>query len=125
MNRIFAATVVLPTTIAVIYFGLISSDIYVSESRFVVRSAQRQTPSSTFGALLQGTGIARVTDDAYPVIDYIQSRDALAELNNKNYIRNIYGTHGDIFSRFPGIIRDNSFEELLRFYQKKYCRRPT
>ncbi|MCA7929090.1 hypothetical protein [Burkholderia cepacia] len=118
MNRIFAATVVLPTTIAVIYFGLISSDIYVSESRFVVRSAQRQTPSSTFGALLQGTGIARVTDDAYPVIDYIQSRDALAELNNKNYIRNIYGTHGDIFSRFPGIIRDNSFEELLRFYQK-------
>jgi capsular polysaccharide transport system permease protein len=84
INRLFVFTVVVPTTIAIVYFGLIASDVYVSESRFVVRSAQRQSQTSVVGALLQGTGFSRAQDDTYPVIDYIQSRDALRELNRGN-----------------------------------------
>ncbi|MCA8318263.1 hypothetical protein LGN43_28740 [Burkholderia multivorans] len=118
VNRLFVLTVLAPTFIAVTYFGLLTSDVYISESRFVVRSAQRQASPSAFGALLQGTAFSRGTDDAYPVIDYIQSRDALAELNANDYIRNAFGKHGDLFNRFPGVIQDNSFEALLRFYQK-------
>ncbi|WP_240162906.1 hypothetical protein [Paraburkholderia sp. Cy-641] len=121
VNRLFLLTVVVPTTVAVGYFGLIASDVYVSESRFVVRSPQRQTSQSGLvGALLQGTGFSRATDDTYPVIDYIQSRDALSLLNRDDYIQKVFGRHnGDIFTRFPGIDRDRSFESLWKYYQKR------
>ncbi|WP_408313563.1 hypothetical protein [Paraburkholderia aspalathi] len=117
VNRIFALTVVVPTTIAVVYFGLIASDIYVSESRFVVRSAQRQSQTSVVGALLQGTGFSRAQDDTYPVIDYIQSRDALTELNQNDYIADAYGNHGDLLSHFSRSL-DSSFEALWKYYGK-------
>ncbi|MGF6381314.1 capsular polysaccharide transport system permease protein [Paraburkholderia atlantica] len=117
VNRLFALTVVVPTTIAIAYFGLVASDVYVSESRFVVRSAQRQSQTSVVGALLQGTGFSRAQDDTYPVIDYIQSRDALKELNQNDYIADAYGNHGDFLSHFSRHI-DDSFEALWKYYGK-------
>ncbi|MEQ5843319.1 hypothetical protein N0A02_28060 [Paraburkholderia acidicola] len=117
VNRLFALCVLAPTIIAVAYFGLIASDIYVSESRFVVRSAQRQSQTSVVGALLQGTGFSRAQDDTYPVIDYIQSRDALTELNQNDYIANAYGDHGDLLSHFSRHL-DGSFEALWKYYGK-------
>lgn len=115
INRLFAATVILPTAIATLYFGLIASDVYVSESRFVVRSASRQTQTSMVSALLQGTTFGKAQDDTYSVIDYIQSRDALRELNQHNYIVDAYSRHGDFVSRFHSWI-DNSFESLWKYY---------
>ncbi|RBL67083.1 hypothetical protein C3E98_033985, partial [Pseudomonas sp. MWU13-2625] len=117
INRLFAATVVIPTTIAIVYFGAIASDVYVSESRFVVRSPQRQSQVSLVGALLQGSGFSRAQDDTYPVIDYIQSRDALAALNQHGRIADAYGNHGDILSRFHRSL-DDSFEALWKYYDK-------
>ena len=62
MNRLLLLTVVLPTLLSGIYFGLIASDIYISESRFVVRSPQRQA-STGLGALFQGAGFSRSQDN--------------------------------------------------------------
>ncbi len=117
INRLFALTVLVPTTLAVVYYGLIASDVYVSESRFVVRSPRRQNQTGVFDSLLQGTGFARAQDDTYPVIDYIQSRDALAELNKDNYVLDAYSEHGDFVSRFPRHF-DDSFEALWKYYGK-------
>lgn len=117
VNRLFAVTVIVPTTIAIIYFGLVASDVYVSESRFVVRSAQRQSQTSVVGALLQGTGFSRSQDDAYAVVDYIESRDALRELNRADYIADAYGNHGDFLSHFSRQL-DDSFEALWKYYSK-------
>ncbi|MGG2043165.1 hypothetical protein [Burkholderia gladioli] len=118
MNRLFALTVVAPTAIALIYFGAIASDVYVSESRFVVRSTQRQPQMSVVGALLQGSGFSRSQDDAYSVVDYIQSRDALRELNQGDYIANAYSEHGDFVGRFHKSL-DDSFEALWKYYRNK------
>ena len=117
INRLFTLTVVVPTAIAIAYFGLVASDVYVSESRFVVRSPQRQNQTSVVGALLQGTGFSRAQDDTSPVIDYIESRDALTELNQGGYIADAYGNHGDFVSRFHTHL-DNSFEALWKYYGK-------
>ncbi|MGT0247052.1 hypothetical protein [Burkholderia pyrrocinia] len=117
INRLFALTVLVPTTIATVYYGLVASDVYVSESRFVVRSPQRQSQTSVVGALLQGTGFSRAQDDTYPVVDYIQSRDALTELNRGNYILNAYSNRGDVISRFNTSF-DDSFEALWKYYGK-------
>jgi capsular polysaccharide transport system permease protein len=115
INRLFAATVILPTAIATLYFGLVASDVYVSESRFVVRSASRQTQTSMVSALLQGTSFGKAQDDTYSVIDYIQSRDALRELNQHDYIVDAYSQRGDFLSNFKSWL-DNSFESLWKYY---------
>ncbi len=46
------------------------------------RNPQR-APQAGLGALLLGTGFTRSQDDAYPVQDYMASRDALHELDEK------------------------------------------
>lgn len=117
INKLFSITVILPTTIGILYYGLIASDVYVSESHFIVRGAQSQNQPSLMGALLQGTGFAQIQENSYPVVDYIQSRDALRSLNKKDYILHAYSTTGDFISRFHTFY-DGSFEALWRYYAK-------
>lgn len=107
-----------PTLLAGVYYGALASDVYVSESRFVVRTPQRPVQGG-LGALLQGTVFSRSQDDTYSVHDYVRSRDALAELDQKLKIRSAY-SHPDLdfISRFPGLEWwDSSFEAFHRYYQ--------
>lgn len=118
-SPLFICTVVIPTVIATTYYGLIASDVYISESRFVVRSPERQS-QTTLGALLTNTGLSRSQDDSYTVEDYILSRDALKRLNEKVNLAGGYSAPTvDIFSRFGGFSFDKSFEALYRYYQNK------
>jgi capsular polysaccharide transport system permease protein len=118
-NGLFFASVVLPTALGGVYFGTIASDVYVSESRFLVRNPQRPQLSG-IGALLQGTGFSRAQDDTYSVHDFIRSRDALREVDEKLAFRTAYSDPGhDFLNRFPGIDPDDSFEALHRYYQKQ------
>jgi capsular polysaccharide transport system permease protein len=118
-NAIFVCTVLVPTALAVVYYGLIASDVYISEARFVVRNPQRASQSS-LGSLLQGTGFTRSQDDTYSVHDYMRSRDALRELDDKLQVRSAYSSQSvDVINRFPGLDWDDSFEALHRYYQKQ------
>ena len=113
---IFVLTVLLPTLCAALYYGLIASDRYISESRFVVRNPQRSSPGG-LGALLQGTVFSRSQDDTYSVHDFIRSRDALKELDQKLGFRAKYASDQiDVVNRFPGLLPDDSFEALHDHY---------
>lgn len=119
INKIFLLTVLVPTLLSVIYFGVIASDVYISESRFVVRSPERQT-ASPLGMLFKGTGFSRAQDDTYSVQDFMLSRDALRSLDDKLDIGNAFASADvDIFSRFAGLDWDDSFEALHLYYKKK------
>ena len=119
LSKLFLLCVVLPTTIAATYYGLFASDVYISEARFVVRSPQRQAQTGIVGALLQGSGFSNAQDDTYLVHDYVLSRDALADLNKDGTLVKSYSHRGaDLFSRFPLLNLDPSFEALWRYYQK-------
>jgi capsular polysaccharide transport system permease protein len=119
VNGLFLLTVVIPTIISVIYFGFITSDVYISESRFVVRSPQRQAPTG-IGALLQGAGFSRSQDDTYTVHDFMLSRDALHKLNAELALDKAFGSPDvDLFSRFGALGMDANFEALHRYYQKR------
>jgi capsular polysaccharide transport system permease protein len=118
VNKLFFGAVVLPTVIAVIYFGVIASDTYISESRFVVRSPERQS-ASPLGVLFKGVGFSRSQDDSYAVQDFILSRDALKVLDEELHLKKAVSDQSiDIFSRFPGLDWDDSFENFHRYYQK-------
>lgn len=118
LSPLFLGTVVVPTLVAILYYGFIAADIYISESRFVVRSPEKQT-TSPLGLLLKGAGISRAQDDAYVVQDYIQSYDALSALQAELDIKRAYSQpHGDFISRFPGLDWDDSLANFYRYYQK-------
>ena len=124
MSPLFLVTAVLPTVLAAIYYGLIASDIYISESRFVVRSPQQQAPSSLLGSLasIPGVGsINRSPDDALVIQDYILSRTALAELEKNLHLSNAFRRRGlDFFTHFPWPDWWNdSFEALYRYYPSR------
>jgi capsular polysaccharide transport system permease protein len=112
-------TVIVPTCAAILYYAFIASDIFISESRFLVRSPQHPMQGGFVGQLLQGSGISHSQDDAYSVHDYILSRDALRELDAKAEVRKAFTSKQvDPFNRFPGLSWDGSFEEFYRYYGK-------
>jgi capsular polysaccharide transport system permease protein len=117
---VFVLTVLVPTLAAIVYYGLIATDIYISESRFVVRSPQQHVESGFVGALLQGTGLTRSQDDTYSVHDFILSRDALKELDDKLAVRKAYSSSRvDWVNRFGPLDWDTSFESFFRYYSKR------
>jgi capsular polysaccharide transport system permease protein len=110
--------VVVPTCVAAIYYGAIASDIYVSESRFLVRSPQHEEQSGPLSQLLGGGG-GGARDETYAVHDYILSRDALRQLEQRLPMRQAFSSkHADVFNKFPGFASDHSFEEFYRYYGK-------
>jgi capsular polysaccharide transport system permease protein len=116
MDQLVLWTVVVPTVVATLYFGLIASDVYVCESRFVVRSQQRETGVS-LGSLLKGGSSESSVEDNYGVRDFMLSRDALRQLEDELHLSSLFSASSvDRFSRFGGLDFDSSFEALYRYY---------
>jgi len=119
ISPLFIWTVFMPTLLAVIYFGLMVSDIYISESQFVVRTPERQT-ASPLGLILKGAGFSRAEEDTFVVQNFILSRDAVKKLDAELGIKSAYSDKSiDIVTRFPGLDWDDSFENFHRYYQKR------
>ena len=119
VDRLFLLTVVAPTALAILYFGLFASDVYVSESQFVVRSPDKPAASG-LGVLLKSAGFSNAGDEIFAAHDYVQSRDALKELNRNDAVANAYGNSGvSIFDRFNPLGLDGSFEDLYDYYRSK------
>ena len=118
INRLFIWSVAVPTVLSTLYFGLFAHDIYVSESQFVVRSVQRPITSG-IGTLLQASGVTQGSNDVYTVQDFLISRDAVSELEQKFHLRRSFGSSRvDWLNRFNASGWDDSFENFLRYYQK-------
>ena len=110
----------LPTLVAAVYFGAVATDRYVSEARFVIRTASK--PANVLGglsALLQFAGLSRSQDDAYAVHDFLTSRDALAQLAERVNLREVYDQpKADFVARYPSVFYGRSNEDLYRYFQR-------
>lgn len=119
MDRLFFVAVALPTVISVLYFGIFSSDVYVSESRFIVRSPDKPAVSG-IGLLLKGAGFSNAGDEMFAAQSYVVSRDALHALDRNGAFRKSYSSHSiSIFDRVDPLGIGGSFEQLYRYYQGK------
>lgn len=112
-------TVIVPTLVSLVYFGVIAADRYTSESSFVVRTPRNQAALSGLGAVLQNIGFSRSQDDTYTVRDYMHSRTALEELSAKMPIRSFFEEKGDIFRRFNGFGFYDSEEAFYQYYKEQ------
>lgn len=117
-RRWFLLVVALPTLLAAVYYGLIASDIYVSESRFVIKSPdQKRSQMSTLANLVQTTGLSGGQEQTNEVLTYVRSRDALKALEDKANVRDRFADgHVDFLSRFPRPFSDGGFESLFEYY---------
>lgn len=116
---VFITAVIVPTTLSILYFGLFASDVYISESRFVVRSPDK--PSMTaLGAVLSAGGISAAGDKSYAVVDYVRSRDGLSDVNRDGVVTKAFGSEKiSAFDRFGGLLRGKTFEHLYEYYTGK------
>jgi capsular polysaccharide transport system permease protein len=119
LDRLFLLVVVVPVILAVGYFGFLASDVFVSESRFVIRSPEK--PATTgLGLILQGAGFTTGNDEVYAAQSYAVSRDALQAVNRDGEFERAY-TRPDIFflDRFNPSGFQGSFEDLYQYFRGK------
>jgi len=118
--RAYGFAVILPTTLAAIYFLFIAADRYEAEARFVVRSPN-QGASINLSSMMMGGGgggIVRSSDDAYVVHAYMRSRDAVRALaKERNLIALLQRDEADFMWAYPGLLRSESWERLSQHFQ--------
>lgn len=116
-SRLFTITVIVPVILSIIYFGFLASDVYVSESQFVVRSPEKPSASG-LGVLLQTAGFSNAGEEVFTAKAFAGSRDALRRLDRNGSYRKAY-TRPDIsfFDRFNPLGHQGSFEDLYKFFK--------
>jgi capsular polysaccharide transport system permease protein len=111
----FVAIVLLPAAVAGLYYGLIASDQYATETRFSLRSGEPGI-SDMLGGLTGGGGSQQAQDSAI-IIDYARSRSMIESLEQQIDLRQIFSRDGlDYFSRFK---KDKPIESLVRYWRKR------
>lgn len=117
-HRWLALFVGLPTLLAGVYYGLIASPIYVSQSSFVIKSpGQKAAPTLSLANLIQTSGFSAGQEQTKEVLQYIRSRSAVRDLDAQIDVRASFSKRGaDFLSRFPRPFGDSSFESLYRYY---------
>lgn len=118
-DPLFWLCVVIPTILLTIYYGFIASPVYVSESKFVIRSPNQQSVNG-LGVMLKNIGFNASSDDSYIVRDYLTSRDSVKNLNQQLGIKAKYSSSDiDEISRFGSFYQDDTFESFYNYFNKK------
>lgn len=118
-NALFTFIFLIPFLLCCLYFGVLESDIYVSESVFVVRQPDRKSLSS-LGAFLQNIGISSVREEAFTVREFVLSRDALKVIDDNLNLRKAFGNRKiDVLNRFNPTGFFDSFEDLYEYFLGK------
>lgn len=118
-NKLFLLVVVLPTVLATLYYGLIASNVYISQSKFIVYNPQSpSTGSIGLSSLLSGEGLSSDTYGVDAVHDYLLSRSALEKMQSAINIEQLYSAPDiDGINRFGGVVYfRKSFENFYKYY---------
>jgi capsular polysaccharide transport system permease protein len=118
-DRLFILTVLVPFLLSIAYFGFLASDVYISESKFVVRSPEKPSPTGV-GVILQNVGFTGGDQEVFAAQSFAVSRDALRAINQNDAFENAY-SRDEIFvlDRFDPFGLFGSFEDLYEYFQSK------
>jgi capsular polysaccharide transport system permease protein len=123
--RPFLTVLGIVTLLAAVYYGLIATPLYVSETQFAIRSAGGGGASAPGGGATVnmrslmgggagggGLGLSEITS----VSEYIHSWEMLNELERRHQLRAAYSTSR--LDPFRRLAPDASNEDFLKFYRK-------
>jgi len=106
---------IVPVLLASVYYGMVASDRYVSESGVVLKSGSPSTSSFSLGGLLPVSNPD--TQDVLVVSDYILSMEMAKHLDDQFQLRDHYSDKQvDFVSRLSSDAND---EEYLKYLRKK------
>ena len=113
-GKIFACVVLLPTVAVFLYYLLWASPMYVSQTRFAIRSAD-----SSGGGLDIASALLRSSSstgaDAHIVVEYIQSLDIIHDIDKELGADLHFSDKGhDVFSR---LTNNPTQDEQLRYWK--------
>lgn len=116
---LFVAVFLIPTTASIIINGIIASDRYISETKFIVRGLTNNSAGG-LGILLKTFGLSRNNDDSFAIQSYIASRDALRELQQAIDVKGIYQRQeADILTRYYAFGTVDSFELFFKYFENQ------
>ena len=119
VGPLFSLTVIAPLALAILYFGVLAGDVYISESKFVVRSPSERQKSG-LGMLLGSAGFSSAGEESNAAQGYIESRDALRALDLEGLAREAWSNDRvSLVDRFDPLGLSGSFEALYLYYQNK------
>ncbi len=111
----FLALVVVPTTLAALYFGVFAAPQYVSHSEYIVRGVDSHR-SGGLAQLLNTFGVSRAADETSAIESFLKSREVIARINSRVDLRAVYGSReADWFSRFPRFWERDTYESLYGY----------
>ena len=113
-GKIFACVVLLPTVAVFLYYLLWASPMYVSQTRFAIRSAD-----SSGGGLDIASALLRSSSstgaDAHIVVEYIQPLDIIHDIDKELGVDLHFSDKGhDVFSR---LTNNPTQDEQLRYWK--------
>ncbi len=117
--RSFLAFVALPTLLTAIYFVFLAADIYATETRFMVRSAdsQEQIGSGALALVSKVAGVSGTTPDSYAVVNYIKSRAIIEDIGGKPMMIRIFASgNGDLLTT---LAEDESWEDIIKYWRRR------
>ena len=118
-HALFFVFVFVPTLVSLLYFGFLASDVYISESKFVVKSPDKPAING-LGAILGGGGLTNATAELHGAQTFAVSRDALRAVNKNNAFERAYTRPSiSMFDRFAPYGISRSFESLYKYFRGK------
>ncbi|WP_395662025.1 hypothetical protein [Aestuariivirga sp.] len=112
---LFMVVVIAPTVIMAIYTVGIKSPEYTSEFRVIVRSPNT-SGNAGFAAVLGLSGSSATSADSQAVVQYLQSREAIDDLEDRIRIRKRFSDMKiDVFSRAN---TDDTIESFVRYWNR-------
>ncbi|MBG0799045.1 hypothetical protein IYX23_15350 [Methylocystis sp. L43] len=112
----FAAFVVAPLLVASIYWGLIASKQYVTETKFALRAGEASSLDLLSGGAM-GSQASQQMQDAQVLVNFIRSRSMVEALDRKVGLRAMFSRSGvDYFSSFDP---EDSVEELEKYWKRR------
>lgn len=116
LRKPFWLLVVAPVAASAFYFCAVASDVFLAESRFVVRSSE-QPSAPSLGGLLKGIAPSVGSENAMVVRDYLLARESISDLDRLLALREHY-RQGDAFQGFPAWFEDATLEQFYEYLPK-------
>jgi capsular polysaccharide transport system permease protein len=114
--------VIIPSLLAIAYFGFIAAPRYVSHAEIVIRSSDSEGASNMLGAALSGLtggmgggGAALAASETAIMAEYVHSQSKLRQLQNEVDLRAMWTDDAaDMFSRLSSNASQEAFLDYYR-----------
>jgi capsular polysaccharide transport system permease protein len=120
VGLLFIVVVLIPTLCSIIYLGFWASNVYISNSGYIIRSAQSPLNPGSDKIMQSFLATPAIMQDSFVIASYITSMDALTSVEKEVDLITLFTSPSvDLFSRFASFYWNESQERLLEYFNNR------